>query len=573
MPELSSSITTVYEAIENSAERFGDRTAIRFLHTLEPEPQDQSLNFREFFALVNQSARLLQSLMNNRRGVVSILAPNIPQNHALLWAAESVGIANPLNPLLNEDALYSLMSAAETDIIVALGPNPMSDIWEKAQAVSKRLPKQPKCVSLMIDGGDLFYDQLVGQYDASPLSAEERPAENDIAAYFHTGGTTGVPKLAMHSHRNQIATARAYYQAVYNETRDVAINGLPLFHVAGAMVLGLGNLVCGGEQILPTAQGFRNPQVIARHWQLVEHYGVTVTGGIPTSVASMMEVPVGDADISSIRFMVSGGSPVPAPLVLEVREKTGLELHQIFGMTECAGAATMPNANAPAIAGAAGYIDPAVEIKIDERGEICLRGPQVFPGYLGIDDKPVDEDGWLHTGDLGHIDNNYLFITGRAKDLIIRSGHNIDPAMIENCLDAHPSVTMSAAVGKPDHYAGELPVAFVQLHAGDTTSAETLREFAMANIAERPACPKEIFIVEEMPVTAVGKIHKPTLRELAARSLVEETLADKELPLPEQLTLTIQKSGVMAMSFESAHPSTTNALKKLASELSWQLLN
>ncbi len=569
MPALSASITTVYDAVEASAERFGPQNAIRFLQSVSPEIVDQTTTFDAFFRQVNQSARLLQKLMNGKRGVVSILAPNIPQNHALLWAAESIGIANPLNPLLNEDALCELMEAAQTDIIVALGPNPASDIWQKAQAVSERLSNKPKCLSILIPGGDLFYDELVGHYDGSPLAQDERPQADDIAAYFHTGGTTGLPKLAMHTHRNQMTTARAYYKAVFNDTPDISINGLPLFHVAGAMVMGLGGVVSGTEQVLPTAQGFRNPEIIANHWRLIEHYGITVSGGIPTSVASMMGVPVGSSDLSSLRFMVSGGSPVPAPLVVEVKEKIRKELHQIYGMTESAGAVTMPNTQVPAIAGAAGYLDPELQVKVDLNGEICLRGPNVFPGYLGIDDKPIDEDGWLHTGDLGHIENNYLFITGRAKDLIIRSGHNIDPALIENCLDAHPAVAMSAAVGKPDHYAGELPVAYAQLHPNGKTTVEELHKFVMDNIAERPACPKQIFLIEEMPVTAVGKIHKPTLREMAATTLTQETLQSNALTTPSDLTLTVLKNGKLKLSYTTADSKTDAALKQLASALEW----
>ncbi len=570
MPQLSASITTIYDAIEASAERFGSRNAIRFLQSVSPEIVDQTTTFQALFQQINQSARLLQQLMQGKRGVVSILAPNIPQNHALLWAAESIGIANPLNPLLNEDALYELMEAAGTDVIVALGPNPASDIWEKAQAVAKRLPNQPQCLSVLVPGGDLFYDQMVAQFDGQPLPPNERPEASDIAAYFHTGGTTGLPKLAMHTHTNQMTTARSYYKAVFNETPDVTINGLPLFHVAGALVMGLGGIVAGAEQILPTAQGFRNADIIANHWRLVEHYGVTVSGGIPTSVASMMGVPVDSCDLSSLRFMVSGGSPVPAPLVIEVKDKIQKDLHQIYGMTESAGGATMPNASVPAVPGAAGYMDPELPIKIDSNGEVCLRGSNVFAGYLGIDDKPIDDEGWLHTGDLGHIENNYLFITGRAKDLIIRSGHNIDPALIENCLDAHPGVAMSAAVGKPDHYAGELPVAYVQLHPGADCSPESLQAFALENIAERPASPKQIFILDEMPVTAVGKIHKPTLREMAASTLAKETLNAAELSAPEDLTMTVLKSGALCISFTSSDHKVRECLQALATSLEWE---
>jgi len=255
---------------------------------------------------------------------------------------------------------------------------------------------------------------------------------------------------------------------------------------------------------------------------LVEHYGITISGGIPTSVAAMLDVPVGSHDISSLRFMISGGAPVPAALCEQLRESTGLNLYQAYGMTEAAGVITLPNLQCPSIPGSAGHVSGAMQVRIDSSGEICVQGPTVFPGYLGQSESPLD-DGWLRTGDLGRLDDQgNLFITGRAKDLIIRSGHNIDPALIENCLESHPQVSLAAAVGMPDEYAGELPVVFVQLRQGGVASVDELRQYAFDNIAERPACPKQIFLVDKLPVTAVGKIIKHRLRELAAAYLYNE---------------------------------------------------
>lgn len=166
---------------------------------------------------------------------------------------------------------------------------------------------------------------------------------------------------------------------------------------------------------------------------------------------------------------------------------------------------------------------PPLEVRI-EQGEICVRGPTVSPGYLGSD-RAGCTDGWLRTGDLGRLDDrDNLFITGRAKDLIIRSGHNIDPALIEGCLERHPDVAMAAAVGMADEYAGELPVVYVQLRAGATASAESLLAYAAEHIDERPACPKRVIILDALPVTAVGKVFKPRLREDITVRLLNERL-------------------------------------------------
>lgn len=527
--------SSVYELLHWAADQHGDRTALTYLTSVDPW-QDVTMSYEGLWHSVNRAARLFRqsfSESGDRRGVVSILLPNIPQNHVALWAAESVGIANPLNPLLSADALASLMLKAETDVIVALGPNPFSDIWQKAEAVAASLVENgAKAPRLIAVGGDASaqFDALIAEQSAEALPAQWLPAGDDVAAYFHTGGTTGMPKLALHTHTNQLCTAFAYINTMAPQPGDAGVNGLPMFHVAGALVNGLGAIAAAGNMVLPTALGFRDPQVIAKHWELVERYKVTVSGGIPTSVAAMVGTPVGGADISSLRFMVGGGAPVPASLYGDVERVTGISLYSIYGMTECAGVIAMPNLDKPTVPGSAGHISAPVEVLIDgakqvgDSGEICIRGPMVFPGYLGHDEDPL-EDGWLRTGDLGHLDvDNNLFITGRAKDLIIRSGHNIDPAMIEHCLEDHPAVALAAAVGWPDDYAGELPVAFVQLYPDQTVSVDELMAFAQEHIDERPACPKRIVILEALPVTAVGKIHKPSLRAMTAEGAVAENL-------------------------------------------------
>ncbi len=512
---------TVYELILTSASEHTERVALTYLHTFEP-PDSQQIGYAELLANINRTARLIGDFTESRKPVVSLLLPNIPQSQYLLWAATSVGIANPLNPLLSEDALYSLMLQAKTELIFVLGPILGSDLWQKALRVAQRLPHQPKCVSVMTQGGEYYFDTLLNRYSAAVLEAELQPDADDIAAYFHTGGTTGLPKLACHTHTNQVAAARAYMRCMATGPSDVALNGLPIFHAAGALVNSLGGLASGLQMLLPTPSGFRNPEVIRRHWQLVEKYGVTISGGIPTSIASMLEVPLDGRDISSLRFMLSGGAPVPAALCIQLRAVTGLNLYQAYGMTETAGVITLPNLQHPSIPGSAGHVSGEVEVHIAGDGEICVRGPMVFPGYLGQSTPPL-QNGWLHTGDLGHLDDQgNLYITGRAKDLIIRSGHNIDPALIENCLETHPGVSMAAAVGMPDEYAGELPVVFVQLRQGSQVSIDDLLNYAFDKIAERPACPKKIFLVKALPVTAVGKIFKQRLRELAAEFAFEE---------------------------------------------------
>ncbi|MCQ4295023.1 AMP-binding protein [Pseudomonas stutzeri] len=514
---------TVYELILASAQKVPKSTAIHYVEDADDLNPGYAQSYEQLLSKLHKSVNMMRTLTGKRRPVVSLLLPNIPQAQTLLWAAESAGVANPLNPLLSEEALFQLMEKAKTDLIFVMGPMEGSDLWGKAERVAGRLTSQPQCVSVLSAAGSLHYDALVNRYADIPLGADAAPSPGDIAAYYHTGGTTGTPKLACHTHANQTAGALAVVQSMQLTESDIAINGLPIFHVAGAIVNSLAILAAGGQLVLPTAAGFRNPSVIRNHWRLIQHLGVTISSGIPTSMASMLDTPVEHNDIGTLRFLVSGGAPVPLKLHELAQQKLGRHLYQAYGMTECSGVIALPNLSKPPVWGSVGQVAAPSEVRIDS-GEICIRSPMVSPGYLGSE-KQLCEDGWFRTGDLGRVDEEgNLFITGRAKDLIIRSGHNIDPGLIEGSLEQHPAVGMAAAVGMPDKYAGELPVAFVQLRAGAHATCEELQEFAMTHIDERPACPKRIVVLDTLPITAVGKVFKPKLREHITELLLEELI-------------------------------------------------
>lgn len=514
---------TVYGLFLSAAAQYPDATAITYIDNVEGIESASRLSFSQLLSKLHRAVQMMRLLTGKSRPVVSLLLPNFPQSQILLWGAEIAGVANPLNPLLNEESLFQLMLRAGTDLIFALGPVPGSDLWSKALSVSSRLPNKPVCVSVLNSSDALHFDSEVESFEDIKLCGENAPRSGDVAAYFHTGGTTGIPKLACHTHGNQFAAALAVIRSMQLTSADIAINGLPIFHVAGAIVNSLAVLSAGGQLVLPTLAGFRNQEVIRQHWRIIENLRVTITSAIPTSMASMLDVPVGNINISSLRFLLSGGAPVPLKLHELAVERLGRQLYQAYGMTETSGVIALPNIAEPSVRGSVGHIFPPTEVCI-KSGEICVRSPMVFPGYLG-GDSPLTSDGWLKTGDLGRLDDaGNLYITGRAKDLIIRSGHNIDPALIENCLEQHSAVSVAAAVGMPDEYAGELPMAFVQLREGVNVSSDELRAYAIEHIAERPACPKRVVILETLPVTAVGKVFKPRLREMAADMILEELL-------------------------------------------------
>lgn len=324
---------------------------------------------------------------------------------------------------------------------------------------------------------------------------------------------------------------------------DRLINGFPLFHVAGSFVYGLAAVAAGATLVLPTRLGYRHTGFMKNYWRFAAREHVTMLSGVPTILATLLEVPRGTADLSAVRAMFTGGAPLPPELAAAFERQHGIPVRNIFGMTECAGLVAIEPLRAPRVPGSVGLPLPfsdvlAVELgsgraQLDrkcapgETGVIVLRGPHVSPGYTDpARNDGVFESGWLVSGDIGHIDDaGRVHLSSRAKDLIIRGGHNIDPALIEEVAQRHPAVAMAAAVGAPDAYAGELPVLFVTLKPGAETSEPELLEFLGARVAERPALPKRVTILESMPVTAIGKTYKPALRARALERALGEHLS------------------------------------------------
>jgi fatty-acyl-CoA synthase len=390
--------------------------------------------------------------------------------------------------------------------------------------------------------GIISYDQVIDQYDPAGLDSGRQIAPDDIAAMFHTGGTTGSPKLALQTHWNQVFLAWALTASAGVTVHDVLLCGLPLFHANGVFVTGLAPFSVGAQVVLLSPQGYRDQGVIRNFYKIVEHFGATTFSGVPTLYAALLQVPVGDADVSSLRFAICGAAPMPVELFRAYEDYTGLDIMEGYGLTEGTCVSSANPKDGESRIGSIGIRLIYQEMKtvvvdaegkyvrdcaVGEIGVVAIKGPNVFEGYLEEEhnrDAWVAE-GWLNTGDLGRVDEDgYFWLTGRTKELIIRSGHNIDPAAIEGPLYDHPAIELAAAVGKPDSYAGELPVAYVALKDEATATAEELLDHASAHIGERAAVPKEIYILDQMPVTAVGKIFKPELRWDAIRRVYTNEL-------------------------------------------------
>jgi fatty-acyl-CoA synthase len=273
----------------------------------------------------------------------------------------------------------------------------------------------------------------------------------------------------------------------------------------------------------------------------VERHRATVLSAVPTVLAALANVPV-DADISSLRYCRTGAAPLAPDLAARFKRHTGLHVHESLGMTEMAGISTITPPGLTAPAGCVGLRLPHSQLRIaaldtdgttgprvlgaGQRGMVQFKAPNVIPGFVDPRDtaNAFTADGWLASGDIGWLDEQgLLHLAGRSKDLIIRGGHNIDPRLIEDVLGAHPAVQLCAAVGAPDAYAGELPVAFATLRPGAAATEAELLAFTAARVDEAPAKPKGVTLLDRMPVTNVGKVYKPELRAMAAAAVVQAT--------------------------------------------------
>ncbi|OYU32597.1 MAG: acyl-CoA synthetase [Comamonadaceae bacterium PBBC2] len=542
---------STYDLIRASAQVHADRPALTFLATGVVGGPATTWTYGQLLQGIHQTANLLHSLGLQPTDVVAAMLPGGLAYHLALWGGEAAGIVQPLNPLLSEDKLLSLLRASGAQVLIAHGVDDDSQMRAKALRLQRQCPALKTILLVNPEGGPLPPSDALpaGVQDfhaARALQASDRLLSGrvfqatDIAAYFHTGGTTGAPKLARHSHGAQVFTAWANAQMQGFQASDVTLNGYPLFHVAGVLPGALCSLAVGMHILIPTPSLFRNREVIANYWRLVGHHGCTLMSGVPTVLAALAAVPLAGADISRLRAVRTGAAPLPPELALRFEQAFGLQINESLGMTETAGLSTVAPPGLSAPAGCVGWPLPHASVRIvglnsdgqataqtlpaGDKGMVLYQGPNLFSGYLDAAEtaRSFTPDGWLITGDVGFVDaQGRLHLTGRAKDLIIRGGHNIDPKVIEDALGAHPAVELCAAVGAPDAYAGELPVAFASLKPGAQVSEQELLAFTAERVDEAPAKPKRITILERMPVTNVGKIYKPELRTLATGAVVQ----------------------------------------------------
>lgn len=560
--------SSTYEALRQAAERTPQAPALSFFADATDFRCTYKWNYSQLFADITRAANAFHDLGIKPGEVLAFILPNLPETHFTIWGGEAAGIVMAINPLLEAKQMAGLLNAAKASVVVTLAPTAGSDLWPKLASQLDQLPAVRSVVwvsmepyvtepvrgalkAVALKERDLHraiaihdWQSLMNTQPHTHLKSGRQIRQDECSSYICTGGTTGLPKIAARSHGSEVFNAWA--MAAHMQPRSsgqVILCGLPLFHVNGQLVTGLMPWTQGDHVILGTPHGYRGEGVIPRFWEMVEHFGINFFSGVPTVYAALLQNDCQGRDLSSLRYAMCGAAPMPAELFREFERRTGLKILEGYGLTEgaCVSSINPPhgerrigsigiriayqNMRAVVLNDSGEYLRDA---NVDEIGLITISGPNLFEGYLEERHNQglwIDIDGqrWLNTGDLGRQDaQGYFWLTGRKKELIIRGGHNIDPKQIEEALQAHPAVALAAAIGSPDAYSGEVPVAYVQLRPGQACNAEELEAFAQLNISERAAVPKRIEILEALPLTAVGKIFKPALQQREIAKVVQQ---------------------------------------------------
>ncbi|MGR3540418.1 MAG: acyl-CoA synthetase [Hasllibacter sp.] len=574
---------TFHQMLCDTAARFGDRPAVSYQLTAGLKDKGETQSWSQLLARTNQAANMLRGLGIGQDDVVAYVLPNASETVWTLTGGMTAGIVNPINPLLDPAQIAALLRETGAKVVVTLKAFPKTDVPQK---VAKALEDAPN-VHTVLEVDLLrylsppkswianlirpknpvnhkakvldFYKELSRQ----PTALTFDPGTEDrVAALFHTGGTTGMPKLAQHRFSGIVYNAWLGSSLLFTE-EDVVMCPLPLFHVFAVHVIFMACARAGTHVIFPTPQGYRGEGVFDNFWKLCERYGVTFLISVPTAISALMQRPV-DADISKLKTVFSGSSPLPVELFKRFEKTVGVEIVEGYGLTEATCLTSINPIGGTKKIGSVGIPFPYCDVKIlkddgteapaDEVAEICIDNPGVSQGetYTEADKNvglyhEVGNRKFLRTGDLGRMDpEGYLFITGRAKDLIIRGGHNIDPAEIEEALAGHEAVGFVGAIGQPDAHAGELPCAYVELVEGAEVSEADLMDYARSHIGERAAHPKHLEIIDELPKTAVGKVFKPDLRRKAITRVFDAALAEAGVNARVESVTEDKKRGLVA---------------------------
>ena len=579
--------TTLYQVLARTTASFPHRNAISFQIKSGVKDKAETFTWTGLKSRVTQAANVFRGLGVGEKDVVAYLLPNCNEAVITLLGGTTAGIVNPINPTIEDAHIAAILRETGAKVVVTLKAFPKTEVAQKVANAVKMAPNVETILEVDLaryltpplswivplirpkfevehSAKVLDFNVELDKANATSLDFEES-TEDRIASYFHTGGTTGMPKVAQHNFSGMIYQGWCATEMLFTE-EDVLICPLPMFHVFAAYPVLMASLAFGAHMVMPTPQGYRGDGVFDNFWKLLERWGATFMITVPTAVSALMQRPV-DADVSKLKYALCGSAPLPVELAKRFEESAGVKILEGYGMTEATCLVSINPPDGERRIGSVGFPFPYCETKIlhcdaegnitkecgvDEIGEICVDNPGVVTGATYTEaEKNVGlfaGGKYLRTGDLGRIDaEGYLWITGRAKDLIIRGGHNIDPAIIEEALAGHEAVAVTGAIGQPDAHSGEVPCVYVELIDGADTSLDDLNAYLKKHIGEIAAIPKYVDILDELPKTQVGKSFKPDLRKMAITRVYDATLAKADINANVVSVFEDKKRGLVAV--------------------------
>jgi long-chain acyl-CoA synthetase len=524
--------------LDTAVAAYGSRICTNFL--------GRALTYAEIGRLVDRTAAGLQKLGVRRGTKVGLLLPNCPTFIIYYFATLKAGgtIVN-YNPLYTIEELTFQVKDSETELMVTLDLKLLFDKVEtliKAgtlrRAVVASFPALlPSAKSILFK---LFKGRDLARPDASPVAASilwdadvaaetgpfQKPAIdalNDVAVLQYTGGTTGTPRGAMLTHANISVNCQqgAAWATNLDSGQERTLAALPFFHVF-AMTTVMNFALQEGAEIVIMPRF-----VLDDAMKLIDKTRPTVMPGVPTMFIAMLNHPgLGSFDLSSLKYCVSGGAPLPVDIKERFEKLTGCKVVEGYGLSEASPSVTCNPLEGPVKSGSIGQplpgtivslrnlADPAKEVPLGEKGEICVKGPQVMKGYWKRPEETAGQfvGDFLRTGDVGVMDEDgFIFIVDRIKDLIICSGYNVYPRRIEEAIYEHPAVEEVAVIGIKDQYRGEAPKAFIKLKAGATATEADIRKHLEPKLS-KIEMPAQIEFREALPKTMIGKLSKKELK-------------------------------------------------------------
>ncbi len=526
---------TISQALTRSAQRFGSRPALNYL--------GKRITYRQFDSMANQFARALTDLGVKEGDTCAMILPNLPQLEIFNLAAWRIGaVISTNNPLYTERELAYQLADAEAKVAITLSlllPR-IEKIWpetklEKVIGVNindylpfpkKQLfPKVKKDMYRKVETSDKVFDflSLIRKYPDSPLPDKSKWEE--LAVLVYTGGTTGVSKGVMLSHKNLSVNVQQF-RSWFPELPDgdlSLIGTFPIFHTAGFTACQNFFIWAGWEHIMiPRPE----PKTMV---ELIKKYRPDFLPGVPTIFVGLLNEPeFRKLDLTFIQGFFSGAAPLAPDTIRDLKDLTGGTMAEVYGLSETAPVATVTPWGGVMKPGTVGVPVPDTDIKIvdldtatkelgpGEVGEIVISGPQVMMGYWKKPEetKEMLRDGWVYTGDIGYFDDDgYLSVVDRKKDMIIAGGYNIYPVEIDDVLFDHPKILEACCIGVPDPYRGETVKAFVVLKPGETMTEDEVRDYCRERLAAYKV-PATVEFVTELPKSVVGKILRRELRAL-----------------------------------------------------------